>query len=255
MTERMIQLCIDDELGYRCGRTVFVDGTGLELDEAYRLAHLPLVSPRHPRVIPSRPGTFYDRGGHPRVHSLALPIAADLLEQSPAYCALEQELRAAPFAAKIAWDLLDRRRSKLHATVCGSLATGRNGPSIDPGQRRALADIGAFHVEVRGLFSGNVNVGRLYLRLYPSKHDGRNVVQDIQRALGRPVTDLYVVGVWNLTDDLEASEAAVLKDIIERWWERPVLNFEADHLWLLAASDDLVLESEVTEIVRLRASS
>lgn len=251
MASGIVQFCTDDELGYRRSRTRFASGKGLILDEAYRLAHLPLVSPHHPRVIPSRAGAFYEMGRHQRVHSLVLPVPADLLDQSPGYRALEAELRMAPFASKIAWELSDRRRPKLHATICGSLATGKDAPSFDAGQRRALNDIGAFPVELRGLFSGNVNVGRLYLRLYPSKRHGRNVVHDIQHALGRGMTDLYVVGLWNLTDDLEPSEAVVLNDIIERWWERPVLSFEADHLWLLAASDDLVLDSEVTEIVHL----
>lgn len=253
MADGAIELCSDEDLGYRRSRTRLASGKGLALDEAYRLAHLPLVAPQHPGVIPSRQGTFYAMGRHPRVHSLVLPIPVDELERSAAYRELDSELRAAPFAGKIAWDLLPRRRAKLHATICGSLATGAEAPSLDAGQRRALADLGSFRVELRGLFSGNVNVGRLYLRLYPEKRQGGNVVQKIQRALGRRETDLYLVGLWNLMDELDRSEAAALNDLIERWWGRPLLTFQADRLWLLAASDDLVLESDLTKVISLAA--
>ena len=76
----------------------------------------------------------------------------------------------------------------------------------------------------------------------------------IQRALGRPVTDLYVVGIWNLTDDLDAAEAAALSEMIERWWDRPILQFEADNLLLLGASDDLVLDSSVIDRLPLTST-
>lgn len=253
MADGTIEFCSDEELGYSRSRTKFTGGKGLALDESYRLAHLPLVAPRHPGVIPSRPGTFYAMGRHPRVHSLVIPVPDELLQKSTAYRELHSELRSAPFAGKIAWDLLPRRRTKLHATLCGSLATGDDVPFFDARQRHALADIGPFSVELRGLFSGNINVGRLYLRIYPEKRRSENVLKKIQCALVRRVTDLYVVGLWNLTSDLDPSEAASLKDIIERWWDRLLLTFEADRLWLLAASNDLVLESEVMEIISLAA--
>jgi hypothetical protein len=111
--------------------------------------------------------------------------------------------------------------------------------------------LGPISIELRGLFSGNVNVGRLYLRAYPESRNGQNVFRQIQRIMGRRETDLYVVGLYNLTDDLDAAEAAALGDLIERWWSRPILRFEVDHLWLLRATDDLVLDSAVTEAVPL----
>ncbi len=246
-----VDVCSDDELGYRRSRTTFASGAGLALDDGYRLAHLPLVAPDHPRAIPSREGTFYAMGRHPRVFSLVLPIPGEALLASPAYRELDAELRAAPFAGKIAWDLLERRQDKLHATICGSLAVGDEAPLLDEEQRRTLADLGPVHLELRGLFSGNVNVGRLYLRAYPERRDGANMFQAIQRALGRRETDLYVVGLYNLTDDLDAAEAAALAGLVERWWDRPVLRFWADHLWLLGATDDLVLDSAVAQTVPL----
>jgi len=152
--------CQDSELGYERSRTRFQPGEGLMLDETYRLAHLPLVAPDHPRVIGTREGSSYVMGRHERVFSLVLPIPSDRLLQSPAYSALDEAMRGSPFAGKIAWDLLGRRKDKLHATICGSLSSGEP-PVIDRMQRQELAKIGPIHVALRGLFSGSVNRGRL----------------------------------------------------------------------------------------------
>ena len=82
---------------------------------------------------------------HPRVVSLVLPIPVEALERSPAYRALDADLRAQPFAAKIAWDLLPKRRERLHATICGVPAQ-----DID---RAALSGIAPLEVELRGVIS------------------------------------------------------------------------------------------------------
>ena len=160
---------------------------------------------------------------------------------------MESEIRAASFAPKIAWDIVERRKHKLHTTICGSLGTG-DMPSIDT---RALPAIDSLQVELRGLFSGNVNVGRLYLRAYPECRNGENLFKLIQRALGRKETDLYVVGLYNLTDHLDAGEAHDLGALVQRWWDRPLLRMQIDHLWLMGAKDDLVLESRVVQKVLL----
>lgn len=225
--------CQDDQLGYQRGRTQFLHGKGLMLDEAYRCAHLPLVAPEHPSVIPTRTGSTYNMGRHDRMFSLVLPIPTDALLSSNGYQELERELRAACFAPKIAWDLLQQRKDKLHATVCGSLSVGE-APSISELQRQGLAQLGPIRIEFRGLFSGDVNVGRLYLRVYPEQRNGQNICQGVQRTLNRPQTDVYLVGVSNLTDDLDAIEASALNELLQQWWNRPLIQFDADHLWLLA---------------------
>lgn len=243
------ELVGDDELAYLRSQTIFVPGAGLALDDGYRLAHLPLIAPGHPKAIARKDGAHYRDGRHPPVFSLVLPVEG-LCEQ-PAYRELEEELRASPFAGKIAWDIVARRRAKLHATLCGSLSTGAP-PTLEPATREALSRIGPITVELRGLFSGNVNRGRLYLRLYPERRDGRNALHLIQRALGRPTSDLYVVGIWNLREDLEAAEAAALAGLVEAWWDRPILRFAADRLWLMGASDDLALDSGIVETLSLQ---
>jgi hypothetical protein len=125
--------------------------------------------------------------------SLGLPIPGEVLFGSRACRELEAELKALPFARKIARDLLEKRREKLHATICNSLAIGEELPTFDEAFRRELTRMGPVRVELRGLFSGSVNVGRLYLRVYPERRDGMNVFRHIQRMLGRRETDLYVL--------------------------------------------------------------
>ncbi len=245
--------CADGELGYRRSLTAFAEGP-LTLDEPYRLAHLPLVAPNHPRVIARQEGRSYEMGVHPCVYSLVLPVDGALLADSELFQRLDAEMRAAPFAAKIAWDILPRRSERLHATLCGTLSTGE-APSIDDGTRQALARIAPFAVDLRGPFSGNVNRGRIYLRVYPEKRDGLNPIHAVQAAFGRPPGDLYLVGLYNLTDDLDAGETAALAEIIARWWDVSLLRFTVADLWLLGACDDLVLGSQIADRLALQANA
>ena len=180
-------------------------------------------------------------GRHDKTVSLVVPVPdVDHL--------IEAELRAQPFADKIAWDIVPRRRGKLHATLCGAPVV------LDEAARQALAGIGPIGVELRGLFSGTVNHGRLYLRVYPEKRAGGNTLAHVQRLLGHRETGLYLVGLHNLVDDLDSREAAALADLIERWWERPILRWQVDALWLLAAWDDLVLTGAMQERIPLSAA-
>lgn len=242
--------CQDGELGYRRSLTDF--SAPLQLDESYRLAHLPLVAPEHPGVIPRREGKFYEMGRHPRVFSLVLPVDDAALQASPGFRALEDELRTAPLADKIAWEILPKRRDKLHATVCGSLGI-EEPPAVAQATRDALGGIEPFSVELRGLFSGNVNRGRLYLAAYPEKRDGANMLQTVQAAFGRAPSDLWLVGLYNLKDDLDAAETAVLDGIVTRWWNRPLLRFTATALQVMSAGDDLVLDGAVEQTLPLGA--
>ena len=173
-----------------------------------------------------------------------------MLEKSAPYQELEFELRQSPFANKIAWDLLPKRRERLHATICGSLSKGAP-YRVSDDARAALRKFGPLRVELRGLFSGNINVGRLYLRVYPECRAGANSLRQVQRILGRPETDLYLVGLFNFVDHLEAVEAAALYDLIQRWWHRSILTLDVTALWLLGASDDLVLDARVEDVIAL----
>ena len=246
--------CDDAMLGYERSRTVFEPGGALTLDETYRLAHLPLIAPEHPGMIARRAGTDYDYGRHARIFSLVLPVDDAALSASPAFRALDDDLRESSFARKIKWNLLPRRADRLHATICGSLGVGE-APAITAEQRRALAAIGPVSVQLRGLFSGTINRGRLYLRAYPELRDGKNLFQAIQTAMGRPLTDLYLVGLYNLIDDLDVAETAALAALIERHWDTVLLSYEANALWLLGSCDDLVLDAAVARTLRLHADA
>lgn len=242
------EFCPDDKLGYRRSLTDF--STPLALDESYRLAHLPLLAPVHPRAIPRLDGRDYEMGRHAEIFSLVMPLSRDAPEASPTWRELETELRAAPFAGKIAWDLLPKRAERLHATIVGSLSRGER-PAISPEIRTKLAAIAPFEVELRGLFSGNVNLGRLYLRAYPQQAPGLNPFQQIQQAFGRAPGDLYLVGYYNLVDDLDAEETQALAALLKHWWEKPLLRLRVNALWLMGARDDLVLESRIVETLPL----
>ncbi|MGL4636046.1 MAG: hypothetical protein ACRCWF_08700 [Beijerinckiaceae bacterium] len=240
----------DSDLGYLRSRTAFLPGKQLILDESYRLAHLPLVNSVHPDVISSVPGKDYIMGQHGPVHSLVLPIPPEKLEASTIYQALVAEMKSASFAHKIAWDTVTKRRAKLHATLCGSLGRDTQAPLLPSETQDKLSNLMPFDVELRGLFSGNINVGRLYLKAYPARRNESQAFHEVQHIMGRPLTDLYVVGLFNLTDHLTAEEARDLAALIERWWDKPIFRFQAQELWLLTAHDDLVLDANVAQRIR-----
>lgn len=237
----------DDDMLYAASRTVFAPGARLTLDEPYRLAHLPLVAPGHADVIAE--GGAYRMGVHAPTHSLVVPIDAAALGASPAYATLEARLRAAPFARKIAWDILPRRAPRLHATVLGGLA----GPVPPAEAAAALAGIEPFAFRLRGLFSGNRNLGRLYLPLYPEMRDGEHALAAVQRAFGRAPNAMFLAGQFNLTDHLDPAETAALAAIIEETRETVFLDGEIRALAVLAACDDLVLDARYTAAVPLGA--
>ena len=195
--------CGDGELGYLRSRTRFAPGEGLALDEAYRLAHLPLVAPEHPRVMARREGTGYEMGRHEPIFSLVLPIPCDALHPSAAYQELEGELQASPFAHKIAWSLLERRRAKLHATICGALATGEKPPPLDARQRRELAQLGPCRSNCAACSPAtSISAGSICALTRASRRHQH--VPAHPTGAGRGQTDLYLVGIFNLVDDLDA---------------------------------------------------
>ena len=59
------------------------------------------------------------------------------------------------------------------------------------------------------------------------------------------------MGLFNLVDHLESVEAEALHDLIQRWWDRSILTLDVNALWLLGASDDLVLDASVEEVIFL----
>jgi hypothetical protein len=238
-------------LSYDRSRTMPGAGEALRMDAAYRLAHLPLVNPAHPDVIVSQPGKSYEMGVHQRIHSLVLPIPAAELAASSAFGELDRAIRRSLFARKIAWDIMDRRADHLHATIAGSMAEGDAAPLLPPGLLADISALGPFRIRIQGLFSGNINTGRLYLKVYPEWRNGGNAIHALQKLLGRAVSDLYLVGLYNLIDHLNAKETDALAAIINDWWAKPLLDIDLTELWLLSSCDDLVLDSRIEQRISL----
>ena len=249
MTTRTLGTLVDDHrLDYIRLRRFPSPGAGLQLDPPYRYAHLPLVAPTHPDVIPHWPERGYVSGRHPNVRSLVLPIDWEQLSESPAFQILLEEMRNGPLADLIPWPTFVARKSRVHATLCGNLPTDAR---LSPDMRAKLARIGPIRIELRGLFSGNLNTGRLYLRVYPEEQGGDNLLHLVQDIVGRPRSSLYLVGAFNLTDHLAPSQADWLINVLRVWWESPILSIELPALALLDARDDLVLDGEFVEWVPL----
>lgn len=240
----------DAELDYERFATRFEPGAGLLMDEAYRRAHLPLVAPHHPRIIPEDAGRGYRMGRHETIWSLVIPVDWQALAASPAFQTMHCALETGPLRNKIDWTSFEKRRDRLHVTIAGSLSKGAP-PVISSEWRAAFRAQRPFRVVLRGVFSGNINLGRLYLKLYPEMRLGENAIRVLQRALGRPETGLYVAGLYNITDDLDAQETAWLAAFITDHRQRDWLEFEVSCLHLLGARDDLALDSELAEAIPL----
>lgn len=250
--DNAVEFYDDAELGYARSRTNFKSCAGLEMDETYRLAHLPLVvSKRHSRVISHILGKDYDYGIHAqRIFSLVLPIEWKALAAVEGFQKMDAEARTSRFGSKISWDTVHKRRHKLHATICGSLSYG-TAPAFDSAQERALRSVGPIRYELRGVFSGNVNVGRLYVKLYPQRRSNGNPLQKVQSILGTNVTDMYLVGIYNLVDDLTEVEADALRLFIEKWWNETLGLGTITHLNLIGTKDDLALDSNLVTRIPL----
>ena len=239
-----IDYCDDSELSYEKYKTKFVDGHGLTCDDAYRIAHLPLVAPEHPRVIPRKPGSKYYRGVHDLTYSIAIPIPIDSLFATESFTGLYDEIKATKFAHKLSWETFNQRKNKLHATICGTMSIGR-APDIDNHIYHELSAIGPVEISIRGLFSGNLNIGRLYLKVYPELRNSKNMCHEIQMIFGSPLTDLYVVGLLNFVEELYVGETRVLKKILDMWWDIEFVQLRLENLWLLKSRDDLVLDGGI----------
>jgi len=242
--------CDDGQLSYDKSRTAIVERQGLTFDSSYRLAHLPLVAPDHPLVISTKLGTTYHSGIHELIYSIVIPVTIGELSASENFNKLINDVKLSKFTDKLSWDTYALRKNKLHATVCGSIFTG-DSPGIENCIYEKLREMGPFSVSIRGLFSGNINVGRLYFKVYPELRAGKNICHIIQDLFRSPNTDLYVVGIFNLIEELDSAEVNDLKNILDRWWEIEIVNVQVENLWLLKSRDDLVLDGSIEEIIPL----
>jgi hypothetical protein len=240
-----ITYCDDEMMAYRSSRKIFQSGEGVVFDEGYRLAHLPLVNAGHPAVISEVDGRDYRNGTYEKTrYALVMPISADAFLESDQFQALELAMKSSGFARKIAWEMGERRRLRLHATLASV------GPETDLDRCVAvvqglLDQIGPVSVCLKGPFLGTRNTGRIYFPVYPQNVRGEDPFALAQKSVGIPPTKLYLVGYYHMCDELDPLETRELAELIDRWRDRIVVRTTIPLLELYATNDDLALSARV----------
>jgi hypothetical protein len=232
-------------MAYRSARKTFQPGESIVFDEAYRLAHLPLVNAGHPAVISEADGRDYRNGVYEKTrYALVMPISADAFLEADEAQALELAMKSASFAPKIVWEVCERRRLRLHATLAGV------GPEIDLDRHVAavqdvLDQIGPISVCLKGPFLGTRNTGRIYFPVYPQKVRGEDPFALVQKRIGVSPTKLYLVGYYHMRNELDPLETRELAELLDQWRDRIVVTTTVPFLELYATNDDLALSARV----------
>ena len=236
--------CDDEMMAYRSARKIFQPGESIVFDEAYRLAHLPLVNAGHPAVISEVDGRDYRNGIYEKTrYALVMPISADAFLESDEAQALERAMKSASFAPKIAWEMGERRRLRLHATLAGVPETDLD-RSVAAVQE-LLDQIGPISVCLKGPFQGTRNTGRIYFPVYPQKVRGEDPFALVQKSVGLSPTKLYLVGYYHMRNELDPLETSELAELLDQWRDRIVVRTTIPFLELYATNDDLALSARV----------
>ena len=238
-----VAYCDETMMAYRSARKIFQPGECVVFDEGYRLAHLPLVNPGHPAIISEIDGRDYRSGTYDKArYALVMPIAGELFLKSDMVQTLERAMKSSGFAAKIAWEVCERRRSKLHATLASGLLEADLDRCIAAVQA-VLDQIGPIAVRLKGPFMGTRNTGRIYFPIYPETIQGEDAFALVQRSIGAPLTRLYLVGYYHLRDELDPAETRELAEMLDLWRDRVVVEATIPFLELHATNDDLALSA------------
>jgi hypothetical protein len=247
--------CDDEMMGYRSARRIFRPGEGTVFDQAYRLAHLPLVNAAHPAVIHEVAGRDYRSGTYEKTrHALVMPIAAEAFARSDQAQALELAMKSASFAPKIAWEICERRRPRLHATLAGGIQEA-DLDRIVAQIRDVLDQIGTISICLKGPFLGTRNTGRIYFPVYPQKVGGEDPFALVQERIGISPTNLYLVGYYHMREELDPMETSELAELIDRWRDRMVVETTIPFLEIYAVNDDLALSARVHARISARGRS
>ena len=235
--------CDDSMMAYRSARRMFQLGERIVFDDGYRLAHLPLVNAGHPAVIREVEGRDYRSGTYEKTrYALVMPISAEVFLESEQVQTLERAMKSSGFAPKIAWELCERRRLQLHATLASGIA------EVDLDRcaavvRNLLNQTGAISVCLKGPFLGTRNTGRIYFPVYPQMIDGEDPFALVQNSIGVPATKLYLIGYYHMCDELDPLETRELAELLEQWRDRIVVKTTVPFLELHATNDDLALSA------------
>lgn len=217
-----ITYCDDGMMAYRSTRKIFRPGESIIFDEAYRLAHLPLVNAGHPAVISEADGRDYRNGVYEKTrYALVMPVSADTFLESDGARALERAMKSASFAPKIAWEMSERRRLRLHATLAGVPETDLD--RYVAAVQALLDQIGPISVCLKGPFQGTRNTGRIYFPVYPQKVRGDDPFALVQKSVGLSPTKLYLVGYYHMRNELDPLETRELAELLDQWRDRIVV--------------------------------
>ena len=236
--------CDDEMLAYRSSRKIYQPGERIVFDEGYRLAHLPLVNPGHPAAISEADGRDYRNGIYEKTrYALVMPISADAFLGSDEAQVLERAMKSASFAPKISWEMGERRRLRLHATLAGV-------PDTDLDRcvavvQTLLDQIGPISVRLKGPFQGTRNTGRIYFPVYPQNIRGEDPFALVQNSIGVAPTKIYLVGYYHMREELDPIETRELVQLLDKWRERIVVTSTIPFLELYATNDDLALSARV----------
>jgi hypothetical protein len=236
--------CDDEMMAYRSARKMYRPGDRVVFDEGYRLAHLPLVNAGHPAVISEAGGRDYRNGIYEKTrYALVVPISGEAFLASDDAQSLEREMKSASFAPKIAWEIGERRRLRLHATLAGVQESDldRHVAVV----QALLNQIGPISVRLKGPFQGTWNTGRIYFPVYPQKMRGEDPFALLQKAIGLAPTNIYLVGYYHMSDELDPVETGELVRLLDRWRDRIVVTTTISGLELYATNDDLALSARV----------
>jgi hypothetical protein len=235
--------CDDLMMAYRSARRKFQPGERVVFDEGYRLAHLPLVNAGHPAVISEVDGRDYRNGTYEKTrYALVIPISADAFLESDQVQALELAMKSSGFAPKIAWEMCELRRSRLHATLASGISEADLDRCAAAVQDR-LDEIGSISVCLKGPFQGNRNTGRIYFPVYPQNIRGEDPFALVQKSIGIAPTKLYLVGYYHMSQELDPLETRELAELIDQWRDRIVVKATVPFLELHATNDDLALSA------------
>jgi hypothetical protein len=237
--------CDDSMMAYRSARRKFQPGERVVFDEGYRLAHLPLVNAGHPAVISEVDGREYRNGTYEKTrYAPVMPISADAFLESDQVQALELAMKSSGFAPKIAWEMCELRRSRLHATLASGISEADLDRCAAAVQDR-LDEIGSIPVCLKGPFQGTRNTGRIYFTVYPQNIRGEDPFALVQKSIGVAPTKLYLVGYYHMSQELDPLETRELAELIDRWRDRIVVTTTIPFLELYATNDDLALSARV----------
>ncbi len=235
------------ELAYEKARHRFPPGEPLLFDESYRLAHLPLVAPDHPDLIPSKAGTDYCMGRYPTArYGLVVPVSWRDLFASPDFLALDQALKDASFGAKLNRHINDERLPNLHVTIAGGLAEAGI-----PASLRSITSVmekAQFRYRLMGPLIGEKNLGRIYFPAVPEKLGDIDFFAELQAAVHRPQTGFYAMGYYHFTEELTPAEAQELSAIFREFQDAVIFEAETDRLGIIATNDDLTLSGRYVEL-------